>query len=217
MPKLTDTREKLLETAITLIWQSSYSDVGVAEICKQAGVTKGSFYHYFETKADLFYAACQHDWEITKKELDTLFSPSYTALEQLENLISFIIEKEERNAVECMPVTGCPIFTAGAQCGCDDQKVRQAALEMSENALTYNTALIRNLKAEGVLNGDPQPRQVGRLLHQYIEGLLVFGRVYRSLDMVKEDLREGLYRLVDLKQEYRQGGVQGDGEPLSAA
>ena len=56
------TREKLLETAIELVWQSNYCSVGVMEICKRAGVTKGAFYHHFESKADLFYAAAQHHY-----------------------------------------------------------------------------------------------------------------------------------------------------------
>ena len=203
MRKQTDTREKLLETAISLIWQSSYSSVGVAEICKQAGVTKGSFYHYFDTKADLFYEACQHHWEEIRKELDTIYSPSFTPLQQLENLILFVIEKQEREAVDDNPVSGCPFFTAGAQSGCGETKVRSAAKEMSDNSITYNIALVRNLKAEGLLNGDPDPHQIGRLLHEFIHGLLVVGRVYRSLDLVKQDLREGVYRLTDLKAEYR--------------
>ena len=88
---------------------------------------------------------------------------------------------------------------------------------MSENSVTYNTALVRNLKAEGLLNGDPEPQQVGRLLNQYIQGLMVYGRVHRSLDAVKADLREGIYRLVDLKQEYRRAAVEGSAEAVSAA
>ena len=203
MRKPGDTRKKLLETAISLIWQSSYSGVGVAEICKQAGVTKGSFYHYFETKADLFCEASQYYWDNFKKDLDAVFSPSNTPLEQLQRLIEFILEEQEREASADSPVSGCPFFTSASQCNCGEEKVRQAAMEMSENALAYNTALVRNLKADGLLNGDPDPQQVGRLINQYIQGLLLYGQVYRSLERVRRDLREGLYRLVDLKQEYR--------------
>ncbi|MBY4675042.1 TetR/AcrR family transcriptional regulator [Marinobacterium arenosum] len=216
MRKPTDTREKLLETAIALIWQSSYASVGVAEICKQAGVTKGSFYHYFTSKAELFYEACQHHWQVKKKELDAIYSPSFTPLQQLENLIRFVIDQQESEAVDENPVSGCPFFTAGAQSGCSELKVRQAAQEMSDNAVTYNVALVRNLKAEGLLNGDPAPQQIGRLLHEFIQGLLVTGRVYRSLELVKQDLREGIYRLVDLKAEYRCQPVA-DEAPVVAA
>lgn len=203
MRRPTDTKDKLLETAISLIWQSNYSNVGVNDICKQAGVTKGSFYHYFETKADLFCEASEHYWEELKKDLDEIYSPSYTPLEQLENLIRLVIEKQRLDKPDGNPVSGCPFFTSGAQAGTDEEKVRLAAREMSDNAVKYSAALARNLKADGMLNGNPDPQQLGRLLHQFIQGLLSFGRVYFDIGVVKTDLREGVYRLIDLKHEYR--------------
>ena len=36
-----------------MIGSSSYASTGVAEICKKAGVNKGSFYHFFESKEEL--------------------------------------------------------------------------------------------------------------------------------------------------------------------
>lgn len=204
MPKHTNTKEKLLETAIELIWQSNYSNVGVNDICEKAGVTKGSFYYHFETKADLFYEASEHHWLGMKKNLDALYSPTFTPLEHLENLIQFVVCKQDKAKLgDDNPVSGCPFFTAGGQSGTGEERVREASREMSEHAVKYNVALVRNLKAENVLNGDPDPLQVSRLIHQFIQGLLIFGRIYADLDVVKTDLREGLYRLLDLKHEYR--------------
>ena len=51
--KPTNNREKLIETALELIWLESYNAVSVDDICKKAGVQKGSFYHYFPSKAHL--------------------------------------------------------------------------------------------------------------------------------------------------------------------
>lgn len=193
-----------METAIELIWQSNYTNVGVADICKHAGVTKGSFYHYFETKADLFYEASMHHWDCKKSNLDEIFSPSYTSLEQLENLISYIIGKQECGQVEGgNPVSGCPIFTAGGQAGSGEEKVRAAAIEMSERAIKYDIALVKGLKADGYLNSDVDVEQTARMIFQYIMGLLIYGRVLHSLDAVKRDIRDAIYRLVDLKEEYR--------------
>lgn len=204
MSKQSDTKNKLMETAIELIWQSNYSNVGVAEICKQAGVTKGSFYHYFETKADLFYEASAHHWECKKAILDEIFSPSYTSLEQLENLITYILGKQDCNLSDgANPVSGCPIFTAGGQAGSGEDKVRQAAIEMSERAIKYDLALVKNLKADGYLNSDVEPEQTARMIFQYIMGLLIYGRVLHSLESVKQDIREAIYRIIDLKKEYR--------------
>ncbi len=51
--KLTS-RDKLLESAATLFLEKGYDAISVNDICKHAGVSKGSFYHYFETKQVLF-------------------------------------------------------------------------------------------------------------------------------------------------------------------
>ncbi|MCI5050469.1 MAG: TetR/AcrR family transcriptional regulator [Rickettsiales bacterium] len=192
-----------MDTAIDLVWQSSYATVGVAEICKQAGVTKGCFYHYFETKADLFYESSQYYWDGMKLDLDQIFSPSFTPLEQLENLVGYIVKKQEENQHDDNPVSGCPFFTSGVQSGAGEEKVRVAAMVMADNAVKYNTALIRALKADGKLEGDVDPEQVGRMLLNCVMGLLSYGRLYRSLDVVKRDLRESIYRVIDLKREFR--------------
>ena len=50
-------KTKLLETAIDMIWASSYGSVSVDDICAKAGVNKGSFYYAFKSKSDLAVAA----------------------------------------------------------------------------------------------------------------------------------------------------------------
>jgi TetR/AcrR family transcriptional repressor of nem operon len=207
------TREKLLDTAIQLVWQSNYDNVGVNEICARAGVTKGAFYHHFESKADLYVAASRHYWEELKKELDAIYSPSYTGLENLENLILFVIGRQGEPALgnvgatgecESSEIVGCPFFTCGGQVGVGEEKVRQATIEMAENGLKYYIALVRSLKADGVLNGDPDPVQISRLLFQQMQGLLIYARVMNSAAMLETDLRAAFYRLLDLKAEYWQ-------------
>ena len=204
-----ETRDKLLETATGLIWQSNYSSVGVNEICKQAGVTKGAFYHHFETKADLYVAASRHYWDGMKRDLDAIYSPCFSPLEQLENVIRLIIEKQETERFSNeLEVAGCPFFTSGGQAGVDEVKIRQAAREMEEHMQRYSIALVRNLKADGFLNGDPDVEQAARFLHHFIQGLMDYGRLMNSLDAVRADLREGMYRLLDVKQEYRIAGPE---------
>lgn len=202
--KQTDTREKLLQTAISLIWQSSYHRVGVNEMCTQAGVTKGSFYHYFESKAALFEAASDYYWQGFKLELDAIFSPNNDALTQLELLLHYAIDKQIQHADGSNPVSGCPFFTAGAQVGAGEDAVRNAALEMTRKCERYNTALTRNLQAGGYLNQDRDAEQTGRLIGQYIQGLLLYGRVCADLNAVKRDIRIGMYSLLGLKEAYWQ-------------
>jgi len=205
------TREKLLDTAIELVWQSNYDNVGVNEICARAGVTKGAFYHHFESKADLYLAASRHYWDALKKELDVIYSPSFTPLENLENLIQFAISRQKEKVLaslaaagesETSDVGGCPFFTCGGQVGVGEEKVRQASVEMAQNGLLYFVALVRGLKADGTLEGDPDPVQTGRMLFQYMQGLHIYARVMNNPETVESDLRAGFYRLLDLKHEH---------------
>ena len=51
-----DTREQIMTAAAELFCRTGYDATGVAEICSQAGVSKGAFYHHFPSKKDLFLA-----------------------------------------------------------------------------------------------------------------------------------------------------------------
>ncbi|MDP1933030.1 MAG: TetR/AcrR family transcriptional regulator [Gammaproteobacteria bacterium] len=211
-----DTRLKLMQTATELIWESNYDNVGIAEICKHAGVTKGAFYHHFTSKADLFVSACANDWEHVRVSMDEVLSPRYTAVQQLEKVIGLLLQKQKRSDGE-VQICGCPFFTAGAQAGCEEVEVRSAARGMSDNGVLYHTALARNLQAEGYLNRSIDPAQTGRLLFQFVQGLLMHGRVCQDFSQLCQDLREGMYRLLDLKDEYRAVGKTCCGSLVSCA
>ena len=53
------TKEKLLEAAQTLMLSKGYPATTVDEICELAGVSKGSFYHFFDTKETLGLAVLE--------------------------------------------------------------------------------------------------------------------------------------------------------------
>lgn len=51
--KAKKTKEKLFDIAIGLIKEKGYNRVSINEICKGAGVTKGAFYHHYNTKEEI--------------------------------------------------------------------------------------------------------------------------------------------------------------------
>jgi TetR/AcrR family transcriptional repressor of nem operon len=197
-----ETKTRLLETALELIWQSNYNSVGVNEICKQAGVTKGGFYHHFESKASLFCAASEYYWQSIKRDLDELLSPANTPLEQLENLIQFIFRTKFGD--DPSTIRGCPFFSAGLQTGCEDSTINDNLYQMSQNCVKYNLALVRALSASDYLEGQSDSQRVARLLSQYVQGVSGYARVSRCecMETLKLDVAEAFYRLLGLKREY---------------
>ncbi|MDP1545077.1 MAG: TetR/AcrR family transcriptional regulator [Anaerolineales bacterium] len=51
-----ETRAKILESAIKLFSARGYNAASVDDICRDAGISKGAFYHHFESKQALFLA-----------------------------------------------------------------------------------------------------------------------------------------------------------------
>src|ERR1051326_1563388 len=57
MGRVSDAKERLMDAVLELIWTGSYGSTTIDQICDKAGVKKGSFYYFFESKADLAVAA----------------------------------------------------------------------------------------------------------------------------------------------------------------
>jgi len=63
MVKELDTREKLIGCATALFRKGGYGPTSVEEICAEAGVSKGAFFHYFDSKEELALAALEQ-WDL---------------------------------------------------------------------------------------------------------------------------------------------------------
>src|SRR5688572_30912937 len=95
MPRHTDSRQRLLEIATDLIWESSYGRASVDRICERAEIRKGSFYHHFESKEQLALEALEHQWQIYRRELNEIFSPLVPPIERLRRHIAEALETQE--------------------------------------------------------------------------------------------------------------------------
>ncbi len=59
-PKPANAKEKLLEAAVLLVRGNGFAATSVDQLCAQAGVTKGAFFHHFASKEALGVAAADY-------------------------------------------------------------------------------------------------------------------------------------------------------------
>src|SRR6266480_4593115 len=89
MGRVSDAKERLMEAVGELIWTGSYGSTTIDQICEKAGVKKGSFYYFFDSKADLAATAIDVEWQRRRVELDSIFSPTVPPLERLRKYCDY--------------------------------------------------------------------------------------------------------------------------------
>ena len=83
-----DSKTRLLDAALHQIRAKGYSATTIDDICGAAGLSKGSFFHYFESKEALAIAAAAHFAAMARGLFAT--APYRTPLDPLDRLLGYI-------------------------------------------------------------------------------------------------------------------------------
>jgi TetR/AcrR family transcriptional repressor of nem operon len=87
-PQRGDARARLLEAARDVIRRQGYADTTVDDLCDSAGVTKGAFFHHFDSKEALGVAAAQF-WSETTAQFFAA-APYHAPADALARLLAYI-------------------------------------------------------------------------------------------------------------------------------
>ena len=81
-------KQALLDAAAALFREKKIADVGVREISAAAGVTTGTFYHYFESKDDILDALYQK----RDQQFEVIFEELYAKPPYTDGIVRFFEE-----------------------------------------------------------------------------------------------------------------------------
>ncbi len=195
MGRISDARERLLAAAIDLIWSNSYGSVSVDDICHRADVRKGSFYHFFPSKADLALAAYERHWESKRPSLDAIFSPQVPPLERLKRWCYQIYELQKSNFERVGHVCGCPYANVGSELATLDDRLRAKSEELMGRGLRYLESAIADAQRAGLIDVD-DVRAAATLLASTAMGMLLQAKVQNDPEVLR-DLQPAVLRLLN--------------------
>lgn len=197
MGRPSEAKEKLLLVAFDLIWNQSYGSVSVDQICERASVNKGSFYHFFPSKADLAVAAYEEHWREKQPELDRIFSPQIPPLERLELWCKDIYNRQKQKSAKYGHVCGCPYATLGAELATQDEKIRLKTEQLVNRTLKYVESALMDAQHHGLVSID-NPEAAAQRVYTTVLGTLLYARIRNRLDVLL-DLEPSVMDIIGAK------------------
>ena len=194
-----NTKERLVTTAMDLIWKSSYGSVSVDGICKAADVKKGSFYHFFPSKISLAVAALEEAFDTYRPMLDEVFSPINSPIERFEKYSELGCSSQKEIAEQYGMVCGCPFISLGSEMAPQDESIRKKTHEIIVRHKKYYEVTLRDMVAEDLLAKDADVQIIADQIYAYIMGQFVMARISNSLDMFERDIKSGLFRIMGVQ------------------
>jgi TetR/AcrR family transcriptional repressor of nem operon len=198
MGRVSDAKERLMDAVRDLIWEGSYGSTTIDQICEKAGVKKGSFYYFFDSKADVATAAITAEWERRRPELDSLFSPTIPPLERLKNYCEYGFRFQSEIRCKCGRVLGCPLFSLGAEISTQEDRLQKKIQDILDQKRKYLESAIRDAHAAGLIHA-PDAAQKARVLFAYYQGVLTNARIENKLEVLR-DAVQGTYDLLGAKE-----------------
>lgn len=186
MGRVSNADQKLMDAALDLMWEESYGAVTIDQICQRAGVKTGSFYYFFESKADLAVAVFERLWEEEwKPRLDSSFSSSIDPLVRLSSYLGsihgFALEAKAKHG----KVLGCPVCSVGSEVSTQEHDVSAVIRDIMSRKRRYFESAIRDAVAQGVI--EPcEPGQAALALFGLIEGLVSQARIMNDPDILQK-------------------------------
>lgn len=114
----------ILETAVHTFWTRGYEGVGVNEICENAGINKGTLYHFYHDKEELVLAVIAENSRFVAD-----FIQRQSHLPPIERVLAYFDMMRDTQKAEFTDsghVAGCPFGNLSVEMGTRNQKIRKA-------------------------------------------------------------------------------------------
>jgi TetR/AcrR family transcriptional repressor of nem operon len=201
MGRTSTAKARLMDAISHLIWVGSYGATTIDDICEKAGVKKGSFYYFFQSKAELAVAAIDADWQERRNELDKIFSPVVPPLGRFEKLAAYMYRSQKQACAAMGRVLGCPLFALGAEVSTQEADLQKKIEEILNYKRLYFETAIRDAHAAGLIHA-PDAAAKARLLFTFYQGLLTEARIRNDLEVLR-DASRGTFQLLGVAEAKR--------------
>jgi TetR/AcrR family transcriptional regulator, transcriptional repressor for nem operon len=174
----TDTRTKIILTAMELFWEKGYASTSVADILSRSQLHSGSLYHFFPGKQDVLVGVL----EFYRDQIDEwLLAPAWAGVDDPIARIFALLNGYRIQLLTSDFSFGCPIGNLALEIHEPDPKVREL---LAANFSNWTSAIERCLSDAGErLPGDMDRRALAEFILTIMEGAIMQARSFRDIGL----------------------------------
>jgi TetR/AcrR family transcriptional regulator, transcriptional repressor for nem operon len=180
-----DTRTTLLDAALGCIRAQGYAATTVDDLCRAAGVSKGSFFHYFRSKEDLAVAAAAYWNEST----GALFraAPYQQISDPRARLLAYVDFRADL-LQGTLPQFSCLLGTLVQEVYSSHPAIRQACREGIEGHAATLVETIAQAKARHAPDADWSAESLALFTQATIQGAFVLAKAQDSVEVAAQSI-----------------------------
>lgn len=173
-----DTRRSILEAAQRIMAHKGFAAVGINEVLSEAGVPKGSFYHYFKSKDAFGEAMMKAYFADYLSEMDLILAkPGRTSAQRLMDY--WQNWRETQSVDECLGK--CLAVKLGAEVADLSESMRLALKEGTTAIVDRLERTIDSGIEDGSLSVDGEVRATAQALYEMWLGASVMAKIHRDI------------------------------------
>jgi len=183
MGRPSDARERILSAGTALLGRGAYSSISVADICTAAGVPKGSFYYFFESKQAFALAVIARHWVAQKAQWAAALGGEGTPLERLHRLFDETTETQRVAQRDLGAVTGCLFGNLALELSAHDPVIK---LEL-QRVFDEQATMVESVVQESIDADESAPQSAAgaaRAIIAQLEGTVLFAKLLDDPEQV---------------------------------
>lgn len=178
-----DTQEQLIQAARQLMLRQGYAATGINDICAEAGVSKGAFYHFFPSKEALAVAALE---SFHQRGLEELGAIDVSEAAPADRLPLFVERLADR--APFLWEHGCLTGGLATEMALTSDTLQRSVARQFDH-LAGVVARLAEPFARALPRGGPGAATVAEDLLAFIEGSVVLSRAHRDPKRLRAALK----------------------------
>ena len=174
--ELSNTRTKLIRTAMLLFWENGYHATSIADVLKKAKVNSGSLYHFFPGKSDLLAAVLDLYHDGIRQML--LEPPSAGLADPLQKIFA-VLGRYRRSLLETDCFYCSPIGSLALELRDPDERVR---VRLAKNLRAWTDVIDDCLQQSKLrIPAEVNRRELAQFVLTVMEGGVMQARTFRDV------------------------------------